>query len=43
MNKVYCYFDVVMSEGETKANATITFSDTVQRSIYITEDCMHER
>ena len=50
INKVYCrYFDVVMNEGEPKPNATITFSDTLPEgveivpTIYITEDCMHER
>ena len=51
INKVYCrYFDVVMSDsGEPKPNATISFSDTLPDSIeiiptvYITEDCMHER
>ena len=50
INKVYCrYFDVVMSEGEPKPNATITFSDSLPEgveiipTVYITEDCMHER
>ena len=50
INKVYCrYFDVVMSDGEPKPNATITFSDTLPKgveivpTVYITEDCMHER
>ena len=50
INKVYCrYFDVVMNEGEPKPNATITFSDSLPKgvemipTIYITEDCMHER
>jgi len=48
INKVYCrYFDVVMSEGEPKPNATITFSDSLPEgveiipTVYITEDCMH--
>ena len=51
INKVYCrYFDVVMNDaGEPKPNATISFSDTLPDSIeiiptvYITEDCMHEK
>ena len=52
INKVYCrYFDVVMNDGdsEPKPNATITFSDTLPDSIeiiptvYITEDCMHQK
>ena len=53
INKVYCrYFDVVMSDGsvaEPKPNATITFSDTLPDNIeiiptiYITEDCMHQK
>ena len=53
INKVYCrYFDVVMSDdsvAEPKPNATITFSDTLPDgieiipTIYITEDCMHEK
>ena len=52
INKVYCrYFDVVMNEEETepKPNATISFSSTLPDSImliptiYITEDCMHQR
>ena len=53
INKVYCrYFDVVMSNdsiAEPKPNATITFSDTLPDSIeiiptiYITEDCMHQK
>jgi len=53
INKVYCrYFDVVMSDdnvAEPKPNATITFSDTLPNGIeiiptvYITEDCMHEK
>ena len=53
INKVYCrYFDVVMSNdsiAEPKPNATITSSDTLPDSIeiiptiYITEDCMHQK
>ena len=51
INKVYCrYFDVVMDDsGEPKPNATISFSGTLPDSIeviptvYITEDCMHQK
>ena len=52
INKVYCrYFDVVISEegAEPKPNATISFSGTLPDSIeliptiYITEDCMHQK
>ena len=52
INKVYCrYFDVVISEegAEQKPNATISFSGTLPDSIeliptiYITEDCMHQK
>ncbi len=52
INKVYCrYFDVVISEAdaEPKPNATISFSSTLPDSIeliptiYITEDCMHQK
>ncbi len=52
INKVYCrYFDVVMDDvlHSPKPNATIRFSDTIPAGIelvptvYITEDCMHER
>ena len=52
INKVYCrYFDVVINEdgAEPKPNATISFSDTLPDSIeliptvYITEDCMHQK
>ena len=50
INKVYCrFFDVVMRDGEPMPNATLTFSDTLPSgtelvpTIYITEDCMHER
>ena len=50
INKVYCrYFDVVMRDGEPMPNATITFCDTLPANIevvptvYITEDCMHQR
>lgn len=51
IKKVYCrYFDVVMGDdGEPKPNATLTFADTLPDSIemvptvYITEDCMHNR
>jgi hypothetical protein len=51
IKKVYCrYFDVVMNDdAEPKPNATITFSDTLPDSIelvptiYITEDCMHQK
>ena len=52
INKVYCrYFDVVIDEegAEPKPNATIAFSCTLPDSIeliptiYITEDCMHQK
>lgn len=52
IEKVYCrYFDVVMNDSNTepKPNATITFSDTlppqieIVPTVYITEDCMHQR
>lgn len=50
INKVYCrYFDVVMRDGEPMPNATLTFSDTLPSAtelvptIYLTEDCMHDR
>ena len=52
INKVYCrYFDVVINEegAEPKPNATISFSGTLPDSIeliptiYITEDCMHQK
>ena len=52
INKVYCrYFDVVIDEegAEPKPNATIAFSSTLPDSIeliptiYITEDCMHQK
>ena len=52
INKVYCrYFDVVIDEegAEPKPNATIGFSSTLPDSIeliptiYITEDCMHQK
>ena len=52
IHQVYCrYFDVVINDDATepKPNATITFSDTLPDSIeiiptvYITEDCMHQR
>jgi hypothetical protein len=52
INKVYCrYFDVVINEegAEPKPNATISFSSTLPDSIeliptiYITEDCMHQK
>ena len=51
INKVYCrYFDVVMGDdGKPRPNATVTFSDTLPDgielvpTIYITEDCMHQR
>ena len=50
IKKVYCrYFDVVMKENDPMPNATLTFSDTLPSdvemvpTVYITEDCMHER
>ena len=50
VKKVYCrYFDVVMKDEGPMPNATLTFSDTLPSSVevvptvYITEDCMHER
>ena len=52
INKVYCrYFDVVINEegAEPRPNATISFSSTLPDSIeliptiYITEDCMHQK
>ena len=52
INKVYCrYFDVVINEEgvEPRPNATISFSCTLPDSIeliptiYITEDCMHQK
>ena len=52
INKVYCrYFDVVIDEegAEPKPNATLAFSCTLPDSIeliptiYITEDCMHQK
>ena len=52
INKVYCrYFDVLINEERTepKPNATISFSYTLPDSIefiptiYITEDCMHQK
>jgi len=52
IRKVYCrYFDVVMDEVQAvpRPNATLAFNDTLPASVeivptvYITEDCMHER
>ena len=52
ISKVYCrYFDVVMDEVQAvpRPNATLAFNDTLPASVeivptvYITEDCMHER
>jgi len=51
INKMYCrYFDVVMDTAQgPMPNATLTFSDTLPvgvemvPTVYITEDCMHER
>ena len=52
IRKVYCrYFDVVMDETQAapRPNATLAFNDTLPASVeivptvYITEDCMHER
>ena len=50
ISKVYCrYFDVVMTDDGPMPNATITFTDTLPAgvemvpTVYITEDCMHQR
>lgn len=52
IRKVYCrYFDVVMDEVQAtpRPNATLAFNDTLPAgvemvpTVYITEDCMHER
>ncbi|MBO7109026.1 MAG: hypothetical protein J6V97_02935 [Prevotella sp.] len=52
IRKVYCrYFDVVMDEVQAtpRPNATLAFNDTLPvgvemvPTVYITEDCMHER
>ena len=51
IKKVYCrYFDVVMGDDVVPVpNATIAFSDTLPAgvelvpTVYITEDCMHQR
>ena len=52
ISKVYCrYFDVVMDEVQDvpRPNATLAFTDTLPAgveivpTVYITEDCMHER
>lgn len=50
IHKVYCrYFDVVMRDDTPMPNATISFHEAIPEgleivpTVFITEDCMHER